>query len=278
MNRSTLSLAALAVIAGSGPVMAADLPPKPPLKAIAAPTVASPFYVFVHGGAGVTNVQNDIALPGVATGTPKLWPAGAMVGGGVGYLSSIGPISIGLEAEGNYDFTRASINNTVPMACADGASAVCVGALGSVHAKNSWFFAEKALVGITLSQITGYVPGATSPANWPVPITVPAGFAQNLMLLGVVGAAQRNVDLCATDIEMNTFCGSQWKNGLLVGAQVRAAISQNVSLRVEADWIKFNQSFTAANVVKDLGPVFANSVAAKDEYRVMAGINVSLGF
>jgi len=172
-----LLLASVYGLLASWPALGADLPPKPPLKAIAAPTVASPFYVFVHGGAGVTNVQNDIALPGVATGTPKLWPAGAMVGGGLGYLSSIGPISIGLEAEGNYDFTRASINNTVPMACADGASAVCVGALGSVHAKNSWFFAEKALVGITLSQITGYVPGATSPANWPVPITVPAGFA-----------------------------------------------------------------------------------------------------
>ncbi len=251
------------------PAFAADLPVKP-LKAIVAPTATSPFYVFVHGGAGFTNIQNDIALPGVATGTPKLWPAGLMVGGGFGYLSSIGPISIGLEAEGNYDFTKATITDTVPMDCV---GAVCVGALGNVHAKNSWFFAEKALVGITASQVMGYVPGAASPANWPVPITVPAGFAQNLMLLGVVGAAQRNVDLCATDVDLNTFCGSQWKNGLLFGAQVRAAISQNVSLRIEYDYVKFNQTFTAANVVEKLGPVFANTISAKDEQRVMAGFN-----
>src|SRR5882672_6446741 len=140
-----LLLASVYGLLASWPALWADLPAKPPLKSAFAPvTAVSPFYLFVHGGAGFTNVQNDIALPGAATGTPKLWPAGAMVGGGLGYLSSIGPLSIGVEAEGNYDFTRASINNTVPMACADGANAVCVGALGSVHAKNSWFFAEKA--------------------------------------------------------------------------------------------------------------------------------------
>jgi opacity protein-like surface antigen len=270
MNRLTLSLAALSMIAGIGApglvplVMAADLPAKPLVKAPVA-VAPSPFYIFAHGGAGFTNIQNDIALPGVATGTPKLWPAGFMVGGGLGYLSSIGPLSVGLEAEGNYDFTRASLTNVVTTGD--------IGVMGKVDSKNSWFFAEKALVGITISQLTGYIPGAAQPANWPVPITVPAGFAQNLMLLGVVGAAQRNVDLCATDINMNTFCGSQWKNGLLFGAQARAAISQNVSLRVEYDYIMFNQTFTAANVVEKLGPIFANTVAAKDEQRVMAGFN-----
>lgn len=272
MKRSTiwaLTTAAIAMAMVIDHVYGADLPVKPLVKAPVAVST-SPFYVFVHGGVGLTNVQNDIALPGVVTGTPKLWPAGAMVGGGFGYLSSIGPISIGAELEGNYDFTKASITNSVPMDCA---GAVCVGALGNVHAKNSWFFAEKGLVGITISQITGYIPGAASPANWPVPITVPAGFAQNLMLLGVIGAAQRNVDLCATDIDLNTFCGSQWKNGLLVGAQARAAISPNVSLRLEVDWIKFNQTFTAANVAKDLGPIFANSISAKDEYRAMGGLS-----
>jgi opacity protein-like surface antigen len=264
MKRLIRILAAVLGMAGTVPAIAADLPAKPLLKAAPVATYVSPFYIFGHAGAGFTNVQNDIALPGAATGTPKLWPAGFMVGGGLGYLSSIGPLSVGLEAEGNYDFTRASMTN---VACGD----FC--AMGRVDSKNSWFFAEKALVGITMSQIFGQIPGAAQPANWPVPITVPAGFAQNLMLLGVIGAAQRNVDLCATDINMNTFCGSQWKNGLLFGAQARAAISQNVSLRVEYDYIMFNQTFTAANVVEKLGPIFANTVAAKDEQRVMAGFN-----
>jgi len=140
------------------PAAAADVPKK---AAAPAATSTSPLYVFVHGGAGITSTQSEIALPGFATGSPKVWPAGAMIGGGVGYLSSIGPLSFGVEAEANYDFTHASVG--------------CVGLLPCLgSSKNSWFFAEKALFGITLSQILGYVPGNAQPANWPVPITVPA--------------------------------------------------------------------------------------------------------
>lgn len=253
-------LAFLFLVAGIAPAMAADLPPKAavPVK-MASVAVASPFYVFIHGGAGFTDVQNDIALEGVATGSPKLWPAGFMAGGGLGYLSSIGPLSVGLEAEADYDFTRASVGCT--------GVAPCLG-----QTKNSWFFAEKVLFGITIDQIFGRVPGAAQPANWPVPITVPAGFASNMMLLGVIGAAQRNVDLCAMDLTTgSSLCGSQWKNGLLTGAQARFAVSPNVSVRVEYDYILFNQTFTPVQSV----PLFANTVAAKDEQRVMAGFNVS---
>jgi len=259
--KASLSGIAFIGLAMAGPAIAADLPAKPLLKSAIAPVAApSPFYLFIHGGAGITDVQNDIALPGVAAGTPKLWPAGAMVGGGAGYLSSIGPLSIGVEAEANYDFTRASVG--------------CIGVMPCLGAtKNSWFFAEKALAGITISQITGYVPGAAQPANWPVPITVPAGFAQNMMLLGVIGAAQRNVDLCAMDLGTGTsLCGSQWKNGLLTGAQARFAVSPNVSVRVEYDYIFFNQTFTPQQSVA----LFANTVAAKNEQRLMAGIGISL--
>ncbi len=260
MNRLILSLAALAVIAGTIPVMAADLPAKPPLKSALTPVAPSPFQLFIHGGMGITDVQNDIALPGVATGTPKLWPAGAMVGGGVGYLSSIGPLSIGVEAEANYDFTRASVG--------------CIGIMPCLGAtKNSWFFAEKALAGITLSQIAGYIPGSAQPSNWPVPITVPASFTSNMMLLGAVGAAQRNVDLCAMDLGTGTsLCGNQWKNGLLTGAQARFAVSPNVSVRVEYDYIFFNQTFTPAQSV----PLFANTTEAKHQQRLMAGVGISL--
>lgn len=254
-------LAAVVGLSGCAPAIAADLPTKPITKA-APPvaTVPSPFYLFAHAGAGITDVQNDIAFQGVATGAPKLWPAGFMVGGGLGYLSSIGPLSVGLEAEANYDFTRASLGCT--------GVAPCLG-----ESKNSWFFAEKALVGITLSQLFGYIPGSAQPANWPVPITVPASFNGNMMLLGVVGAAQRNVDLCAMDIGTGSnLCGSQWKNGFLTGAQARFAVSPNVAVRVEYDYIWFNQTFTPTQSV----PLFASTIAAKDEQRLMAGFSVSL--
>src|SRR6266849_976980 len=49
MKRLTLSLAALAVIAGTIPVMAADLPAKPPLKSALTPVAPSPFQLFIHG-------------------------------------------------------------------------------------------------------------------------------------------------------------------------------------------------------------------------------------
>jgi len=232
---------------------AADLPAKPLLKAPAA-YVASPFYIFGQAGLGLTDVQNDIALRGVATGSPKLWPAGFMAGGGFGYLSSVGALSFGLEVEANYDFTRSSVD--------------CFGAC-MAQTKNSWFFAEKALLGVTLAQITGYIPGSASPVNWPVPITVPASFMSNLMLLGVVGAAQRNVDMCVMDLGTATnLCGSQWKNGLLVGAQARFAISQNTSVKVEYDYVLFNQTFTPQQSV----PLFSNAVAAKDQQRTMVGL------
>jgi hypothetical protein len=254
-------LAAALLLALPGLAGAADLPPHQAIPVKAAPvTVPIPFYVFVHAGAGFTNVQNDIAFPGVAAGSPKLWPAGFMAGGGFGVLNSIGPLSVGLEAEANYDFTRASVDCVVVTPC-----------LGS--AKNSWFFAEKALAGITLSQILGYVPGSAQPANWPVPITVPASFNQNMMLLGVIGAAQRNVDLCALDVNTGaSLCGSQWKNGLLSGVQARFAVSPNVAVRVEYDYVWFNQTFTPRQSV----PLFANTTAAKDEQRLMAGFNISL--
>jgi opacity protein-like surface antigen len=235
------------------PCFAADLPLR---KAAPVGVTPSPFYVFLQGGAGFTNTQSDITIAGVATGTPKIWPAGAMVGGGFGYLSSVGPLSVGLEAEGDYDFTKSSISCTGVIPC-----------MGS--AKNSWFFAEKVLFGITLSQIAGYIPGSAQPANWPMPITVPSTFTQNVMLLGEVGMAQRTVDLCALDITGTEACGSQWKNGLLVGAQARMNISQNASLRVEYNWIDFNQTFTPASATA----IFADTVSAKNQQRLMAGFN-----
>jgi len=60
----------------------------------------------------------------------------------------------------------------------------------------------------------------------------PLASLRTLWLLGVIGAAQRNVNLCAMDIgNRQNLCGNQWKNGLLTGAQARFAVSPNVSVR-----------------------------------------------
>jgi len=57
----------------------------------------------------------------------------------------------------------------------------------------------------------------------------------------VVGAAPSNVDRGATDISMNTFCGSQWKNGWLLGAQARFAVSPKRIGSGAVCYIQFSQ-------------------------------------
>lgn len=253
-------LLALAGITGAIPAIAADQNPKAvPVKA-AAVAAPSPFYIGFTAGAGFSNQQSDITLPGVATGTPAIWPAGFMAGGviGIGYNTALG--YVGAEVEGDYDFTHASIGCTGVLPC-----------MGT--SKNSWFFAEKALWGVSLASITGYIPATAQPQNWPIPITVPASMAANLRLLAEVGMAQRNQDICALDLgTLNSACGSRWMNGLLIGGQLQAAISQNVTLKAEYNWINFNQSFTPQNAAS----VFPSTFQAKDEQRFMLGLNYNL--
>lgn len=258
-------LAGALVLAAMGMGHAADLPAGKkaiPLRADPAPAASSPFYIGLTTGAGFANMQSDITAPGLATGTPKVWPAGFMVGGVAGYLSNTGPFSIGAEVEADYDFTHASVGCSGVIPC-----------LGS--ARNSWFFAEKLIGGLTIAQVTGFIPASAQAANWPHPITVPASITSNVMILPEIGFAQRNVDLCALDLVTgNNLCGSQWKNGFLYGAQVRFAAAQNVDVRVEYNYIDFGhgQTFTPAQSV----PLFANTVAAKDEQRVMFGFDYRL--
>lgn len=283
------ALAALACIHSYGGVFAADLPARGPLVK-SSPLVtaaASPFYIFGHGGVGLTDVQNDIAFPGTVTGSPHLWPAGAMIGAGFGVLSPIGPLVFGAEIEGNYDFTKGSAGSgATGFGCSPG-SCTAADVHTQISSKNSWFFAEKALFGFTISQIMGYVPGSAQPSSWPVPITVPASFANNMMLLGVVGLAQRNVDLCATDVSnmetstrmgvttetsTATSCGSQWKNGFLVGGQARWMIAPNTHIRAEYDFVNFKSTFTpAASSAVFTALQGTNVASAKDEHRFMIG-------
>jgi opacity protein-like surface antigen len=251
-------LFSLFLLSGCHPAFATDLPPKAmPVKAAAPAPAPSPFYIGFTAGAGFSNTQSDITLPGVATGTPKVWPAGFMAGGVAGFVNTIGVFSVGAELEADYDFTRSSV----------GCTPACLGTT-----KNGLFFAEKIMGGITLAQINGYVPSNAQAAHWPIPITVPASIVNNVMILPEFGLAQRNVDLCAADLVTgNAMCGSQWKSGWLFGGQVRLAASQNFDVKVEYNYIDFGhgQTFTPAQSAA----LFTNTVAAKNEQRFMVGAN-----
>jgi opacity protein-like surface antigen len=254
MNRALLSLFLVGVTV---PALAADLAYK---AKDAPPPAPSQFYVGIHAGVGVSNQQSDITLPGVATGTPAIWPAGFMAGAvaGVGANTPLG--YVGGEIEADYDFTHASIGCTGALPC-----------MGT--SKNSWFFAEKGLWGFSLGTIAGYVPANAQPSNWPIPITVPASFAANLRILAEAGVAQRNQDICALDLgTLNQACGSRWMNGLLLGGQLQWAVSQSVTAKAEYNWINFNQSFTPQNALS----IFPTAFQSKQEQRFMLGFNYNL--
>ena len=244
-------------IAWSFPAIGADLPNVNKAYPFSAPrTPATPAYVYIQAGIGVLDAQNDISLGSRSAVSPRTWLGGGLVGAGLGYLVTGGPIAYGGEIEANYDFTNSSL------ACL-GIAFPCAASV-----RNSWFFAERLLVGITAAQMFGYVPGSASAANWPIPITVPASFWSNLVILGTVGAAERDVNLCVTGlVTLAQLCQGQWRTGLDVGGQVRLAVSSNSSIRITYDYLFDNQSFAPPQTRSP----FTNAVWAKDQQRVMGG-------
>lgn len=234
-------LASVLAFACAHQVLAADLPLK---KAIAAPPPgpASSFYFGIHGGVGWANQQYDfVTVPGVVTG--NIYPAGAMLGGTIGFGGAIGSAWLGAEADFDYDFTR-------------GSSGCGIG--GSCTSKNSWFFTQGIVLGAPLTAITQAIPqpAMTPPSQWPIPLNVPSNLSMATIMPAIkVGVAERNVSACATPIAGdNTECASRWLAGPYVAAQLRAAVAQNVTAKVEVGYAWFNQSWTSPTGSLVFGP------------------------
>lgn len=253
MTRILKILAALAALAGAtGAAVAGDVNPpatKPAVvKAAAVPATASNFYIGAWVGAGFSKTQNELTIPGVATGPVTGYPTGIMPGLTLGYASNGSPIYWGASIDLGYDFSRGDVGGMTAGTT-----------LGS--RKNGFFLAEVAEIGVSASTVGGYIPTNAQPQNWPVPITVPGSVWNNLIFAARGGFAQRNVDLCATESTGGSACASKVINGPLVGFKTKAMISANTEVFLTYDHVFWNSSFTPAAAT----PLFANTTAAKDE-------------
>lgn len=269
MKRSILALALLGVASCTAhPVFAADLPAKKvvPLQVAAAPAPTLPIYAFAVGGVGWSMSENDLTLPGLAVqGSPKEYPTGALVGGGIGIASVNSAIGyIGIQAEIDYMFTRASSGCVAVLGCAG-------------YSKNSWRFAQEIQWSPfpTPAQALGKLPSSAQPAHWPIPITTVDSWTGSVMFLPAFGLAERSLDACATDIAataggMNsTACDTRWMVGPSAGLDVRFPISPQLDAlaRIRYDWYK-----TSINSQSSL--VFGSSTfRAQNEFLGSFGID-----
>jgi hypothetical protein len=264
MNRFLLGLVFVGIAAVA---QAADM--HPIVKAT--PVVdasTSPFYAGLFGGGGWSKVENELTILGTAQGPIKAFPTGFLVGGEFGARWNASPIVIGLNASVAYNFSRGSVACGPDVAAATGNQ--CLGAR-----KDGLLLQQGAELGINLATLGGYLPSGARPANWPVPITVPASVWGNLTVTGRGGIAERDLTLCATAMDLmgttTPVCGSKFVVGPYVGARVGAAISQQVEAYVRVDRIFWNSSFTPVQDPRVSG-VFANTTRAKDETVAVAGV------
>jgi hypothetical protein len=263
-------LASVFAIAGIGPVIGADLPVKAPLRSAIAPVSVSPFYLDIFGGGGWSQVENELTILGTSQGPIKAFPTGLLVGAGIGARWNLNPLVVGIDASAAYNFSKAGVGCGPDVAVITGNQ--CLG-----YRKDGLLFQQGGELGINLGTLFGYIPTGAQPANWPVPITVPASVMGNLTATVRGGIAERDLTMCATAIDITGTisqpCGSKFVIGPYVGGKIGAAISQNVEAYVRVDHIFWNSSFTPAQDPR-VSAIFANSTRATGETLAVAGIAV----
>src|SRR5438093_3193416 len=159
------------------PAAAAALPGK---AQVAAPSgIWSGLYFGVNGaGAKMSSHFNDVvAKELLIPGTGDLHPSGALAGvtAGAGFWN--GGLYLGLEADGDYDFSKSKTTCMFELSC---------------RVKSGFLFTERVVVGGTLGGITGaaVARGATAPSNWPVPVSGPNSiYAAQIMPFATAGVA-----------------------------------------------------------------------------------------
>ena len=247
---------------GCGAASATDLPKKA-LVAPAPVVATNSFYIGAFGGIGLSPTQNELTFDGISGGVQKAWPTGLMAGGIFGYANTAGPLYYGFAFEAAYDFSRGGVD------CGT-ANSLMTGQSCLASRKNGLLLQEVGELGLSLSQLTGYIPSSAQPANWPVPITVPASFASNFVMAARVGFAQRNVDLCAAiDLAGDIACGSKFISAPTAGLKLKFMASAQTEIFATWDHAFWGNgsSFTPAAAI----PLFQNTVSIQQEDIFKAG-------
>lgn len=250
-----------AVIAGIFPARAADLPRAPALKAAPVVVAPNPFYIGLLGGIGLSPTENEATFPGISTGVQKAWPTGILAGGVVGYANTSGPLYWGVAFEAAYDFSRGGVS-------CGAMDALMTGVSCPVTRKNGLLLQEVGELGISMSTLAGYIPNSAQPANWPVPIIVPASVWSNIVIAARGGLAQRDIQLCAvTGLNLDgtavSQCGSKFYNAPSAGLKVKFMASAQTEIFATWDHVfwKGGSTFTPSGAI----PLFQNAVSLQGE-------------
>jgi hypothetical protein len=243
-------LLALAALAGAAaPAVAADQNPKAiPVKAVAMAPAASPFFLGFHGGMGfATQEYNFITAPGDVSGTNKLFPTGGLAGITAGVGGTFGSFYGEFYVDADYVFSRGSAQGTT-----------AAGVPAEFTTKNSLELQEGIFLGASMSSIAGIFPAQTvipAPANWPIPVTVPANFNNAQFIVGPeFGISERQVSACATPLDGTTgVCAQRWIYGPYAGARAMYKVSANWALTIKYDHMFYNSAWTNPGGTNVLG-------------------------
>ena len=262
MRKLLLLSAALSL---PGLAYAADLPAK---VAVPAQSPSSGFYLGINGAGAKLSSAFDTAEAKtlLIPGTGDIHPSGAMAGVTVGAGLWNGNAYFGLEADADYDFSKANIAGCAFAIVPRVEEPVSTGC----RVKSGFFFTERVIVGATLGGLTGAAVqrGAPAPSNWPVPINGPTSFyAAQIMPYITGGVAERRLAACVDLVG----CNSQWLVGWTAGGGLRLPVSTNVSLDVSYLYVDWNRHFNPA------GPmIFPNAFKATSEQIFKLGFGYHL--
>lgn len=259
MKRLFLTLATLLV---GIPAWGADMPVKAPAAAVAAPNAWSGLYFGINGAGAKTSAEFTTPLLAVP-GSGNVTPTGAMAGITVGAGIWSGNTYLGVEADADYDFTKGNNTCLILMNC---------------KVKSGFFLTQRLVVGATLPGLmnAAQTRGVTAPAQWPVPVNVPANFAASgLMPYLTGGVAERRTEACITDplgIGLVAGCQQEWLIGWTGGGGIKIPVSSGITFDVSYLYVGWNKHFSPASRVA----IFPTDFKASNEQVLKAGLQFHL--
>lgn len=231
---SFLMLAAAGLLCGSGAADAADLPIKAPREVVVPDYDWSGFYVGAHAGrAWGRNRFDDPTASITAQGNPFIvLSEGPVFGGQIGINWQVGHFVLGAEADVDWASLRGnSTFDPVTMVSAIGTNIRSL-ATGDVR------------FGVAMGQWLGYLKG---------------------------GVAWADVDFVNNPAGPNIVTVTQQRTGLTGGVGLEVAFWQNISAKIEYDYLVFGQQ--TVSFVTPVHPLDVNQQVQV----VKAGFNVRFG-